>query len=567
MNKGNGSTLIWTLLLGTLSLFILLLSMPRDLNMADEGIILSDATRVLNGEIIHRDFYSNYGPAQYYIVASLFGLFGKHFIVARLYDLAIRAASLTMLFYIVRRSCSLLIALVITAVGGMWLMSIGFYLYPIFPCILLSLISSYFVAIAHREPATSRRIIGAGACAGLAALFRYDVGFLLLAAHFASMAVIIALSKPRKGRVRTALKAAASYGAAAATVFTPAAVVFLIVSPIEPFLADIIDYSTKYYSLMRGLPFPGLHSIRVTPWQGAVYLPIFATTLALSELLQMAFRRTCSVVSPLSNDPVSRYLIVFGSTSALLFLKGMVRVGAVQMLLAIILALVVFALLMELWWRRGGAMQVAAPLLMLLIASPAAILSIHELHASLRAKDRSMAGWLALRVGLIERSVDAQEVCETGPASGIAKLSPDYARVATYLAVHTQPAERILVALDRHDKIFVSPISLYFAAGRLPGTHWHQFDPGLVTRADIQADIISDLQRNHVRWVVRDASFDDVNEPNGSARSSGVKLLDHYLDEHYRPVAASGKVTIWLKNGDNPIALYRAGECDARPIS
>jgi len=30
--------------------------MPRDLNIVDEGIILTDAIRVLQGEVIHRDF-------------------------------------------------------------------------------------------------------------------------------------------------------------------------------------------------------------------------------------------------------------------------------------------------------------------------------------------------------------------------------------------------------------------------------------------------------------------------------------------------------------------------------
>jgi hypothetical protein len=155
--------------------------------------------------------------------------------------------------------------------------------------------------------------------------------------------------------------------------------------------------------------------------------------------------------------------------------------------------------------------------------------------------------------------------CESGPASGIAKLSPDYSRVATYLRAHTQPDERIFVGLDRHDKILLNPVALYFAVGRLPGTHWHHFDPGLQTRADIQAAIISDLQRNRVRWVVRDASFDKVDEPNGSAHSSGVTLLDRYLDANYREVAASGEVAIWVAN-ETSIAGLPVGKCEAMPV-
>jgi hypothetical protein len=35
----------------------------------------------------------------------------------------------------------------------------------------------------------------------------------------------------------------------------------------------------------------------------------------------------------------------------------------------------------------------------------------------------------------------------------------------------------------------------------------------------------------------------------------------------YRPVAASGKVTVLLINGDEPIALRPAEKCEATPLS
>jgi hypothetical protein len=69
-----------------------------------------------------------------------------------------------------------------------------------------------------------------------------------------------------------------------------------------------------------------------------------------------------------------------------------------------------------------------------------------------------------------------------------------------------------------------------------------------------------------VRWVVRDANFDEVNEPNGSAKSSGITLLDRYLDTNYRQVASSGKVAIWLANGETPVAIRPGGKCIARKL-
>jgi hypothetical protein len=544
-----------------LSFVILFLSMPRDLGMFDEGIVLSDAMLVLHGEIVHRDFYSIYGPAQYYVIAALFKLFGKDFIIARLYDLAVRAAIVAMLFYLLRRQCSLLIALVFSAIGGMWLLGIGFYLYPIFPCILLSLISSYVVTSVAEKP-VSPAIVGAGACTGLIALFRYDAGFFLLIAHLFSIAVLIALSGHARTRIRLVLTAAVTYAAGTAIVFVPVAIVFLIFSPIEAFFADIIEYPAKYYALMRGLPFPDLLSIDAA----AVYLPLLAAGLALSEVIWQAVRRFKSAASPPGHVRDAAFLIVFGTTAVTLFLKGVVRVSAVHMLLGIVPALVVLAILVDLWRQRRSAMRLASAVVLLLALVPAASEAATELHDIRWVSHSSIARWLAVRAGLITLPAAARETCEEGPASGIAKLSPGYSRVATYLGAHTHPDERIFVALDRHDKILENSISLYFAVGRLPGTHWHEFDPGLQTRADIQTAIISDLQRNQVRWVVRDASFDGANEPNGSARSSGINLLDHYLDKNYRRVASSGKVAIWLANGETPIATGPIKGCDATPV-
>jgi hypothetical protein len=544
-----------------LSFLVLLLAMRRDLNMFDEGIVLSDAMLVRRGQIVHRDFYSLYGPAQYYVIASLFHLFGDHFMIARLYDLGVRAAIVAMVFYILRRQCPLPIALMFSAIGGLWLLGSGFYLYPIYPCILLSLIGSYLVTSAGKK-SMSPATVGAGACTGLIALFRYDAGFFLVIAHLFSIAALITLSGPGQTKIRHVVTAAAAYLGGTAVVFMPAAIGFLIFSPIEAFFADIVDYPVKYYALMRALPLPGLLSVGAA----AVYLPLLAAGLALSEVVWQAVRRFRSAASQPGDFRDAAFLIVFGSTAAMFFLKGAVRVSTVHMLLGIVPALIVLAILVDLWRQRRSAMRFASAVVVFLALVPAAGEATRELDEILWVEDASIAGWLALRAGLITLPAAARETCESGPASGIAKLSPDYSRVATYLGAHTRRYERIFVALDRHDKIFMNAVALYFAVGRLPGTHWHQFDPGLQTRADIQSAIISDLQRNQVRWVVRDASFDGVNEPNGSARSSGIKLLDQYLDQNYRRVASSGKVAIWLANGETPIAASPIERCDATRV-
>ena len=43
----------------------------------DEGIILQGAQRILQGEVLYRDFFSFYTPGSYYLLAALFKVFGS----------------------------------------------------------------------------------------------------------------------------------------------------------------------------------------------------------------------------------------------------------------------------------------------------------------------------------------------------------------------------------------------------------------------------------------------------------------------------------------------------------
>jgi hypothetical protein len=560
------SELVSAASIGLVSFAILLLTMPRDLGIYDESVILVGAMRLLDGDVIHRDFYANYGPGQFYCVALLFWAFGKSFIAARIYDLVIRAGVIATLFYIIRRQCSLFIALVFTAMGAMWLMGIGFYLYPVFPCILLSLIGSYFLlGMGGGSDAVPTTIVG-GLCTGLTALFRYDIGFLLLISHIVSIVTLHTLSRPRETRIWRTLVAITAYGGGVAVMFVPVAIAFLLASPINAFFVDIVDYATKYYAVMRGLPFPGLVAIWANPFAAVVYLPLLAVGLALIQLVPLVRRNLEGTLPQSLVDHSREYLVVFGIDACFFFTKGVVRVSEIHMLLAIVPSLVVFAVLANIQLARRNSMPFATAILLFLLSLFPARSAAGQLYRDIRVTDGSIAGWLAIRSGLIAPPVRNAGSCETGPASGIAKLAPEYARVATYLSAHTKPDERILIALNRHDKVFVNPVGLYFATGRLPGTHWHHFDPGIQTRADIQMQILNDLQRNKVRWVVRDASFETANEPNGSALSSGVILLDQFLDENYRSVASSGSVTIWLANQEEPIVEHEIGNCQVTPV-
>src|SRR5262249_48880510 len=74
-----------------LAFAILVLGMDRDVNLYDEGLIATGASRIAAGAIPHRDFYTIYGPGQFYILALAFKFFGPSLLIERIWDLVIKS--------------------------------------------------------------------------------------------------------------------------------------------------------------------------------------------------------------------------------------------------------------------------------------------------------------------------------------------------------------------------------------------------------------------------------------------------------------------------------------------
>jgi hypothetical protein len=135
-------------------------------------------------------------------------------------------------------------------------------------------------------------------------------------------------------------------------------------------------------------------------------------------------------------------------------------------------------------------------------------------------------------------------VAVPGPAGDGVQTDPADARAlgALLAAVNraAPPGAPVFVADPRHDLVRVGDPALYAILDRRNPTRYDVMQPGVVTTAKVQREIVSDLERTHalvVRWLDPTAS---QPEPNGAGRSSGVGLLDHYLATRYAPRARFG---------------------------
>jgi hypothetical protein len=541
-----------------ISFVFLFLGMDRGFDFYDEGLILVGAMRVAAGQVPHRDFYANYGPGQFYTLAWLFHLFGSSVFVERIYDLALRSATVTVAYGITAAYCKRWVAVCTGIVCAFWLFSSGLptIAYPIIPILPLVLLGSLSLLPVFQGELRKWRALLPGGITGLVALFRYDVGFALAVVQLVSIALAAFLNKSSGGSGRGSTKSTLLlYVLGIAAVFLPPAVLYLAVAPIHPFIHDIILYPAKYYARARRVPFPGIR------WRSlenlAVYLPVVVSILAIYSLV---IDKDRSRDHAASEDDVAYkqnrvgLLTLFGLLGTAFYVKGIVRISIGQMLLSLVPTIITLAVLYDYTPRKQR--------------------SLHRIVQWTMALSIFTATWSALKevrvLYLSHQSVLQEVLSPPGPASirswtdwcgvpnrlhtGLCFLvDPSHDEVVSYLSAHTKPSERIFIGLTRHDRIVSNDLLTYFVSDRLPATRWSHFDPDLQTRADIQTQMIQELDRQTVRYIVLESQYDSQVQPwNDSSKSSGITLLDDYIRRSYRQVEEWGGLSVWLRHGAQP---------------
>jgi hypothetical protein len=110
------------------------------------------------------------------------------------------------------------------------------------------------------------------------------------------------------------------------------------------------------------------------------------------------------------------------------------------------------------------------------------------------------------------------------------------------------PGRPVLVAPPRFDRVRVGDPLLNVLLRRPSPTRYDVMQPGVVTTASVQREMARDLISSRapvvIRWLAPAAR---VREPNGSARSSGVHLLDRTITSRYRRLARYGDYLILVR--------------------
>ncbi len=524
-----------------------------------EGVVLFGAVRIVSGDVPYRDFYANYGPGQFYTLAGLFKLLGPSVLVARIWDVLVRALSVLAVYLIFVRLGARRMAVIAGLLSLIWLTALEFYDYPVFSCLAFSLLSIYCALPAYRGRRTTVPMMLSGAFIGLESFYRLDSGVMVALAQLATLGLLWLTDKPEERSVpETLVRPAASFVAGILVVAAPLWLLLLSAAPLHDVLRSLVVIPARIYRPMRSLPFPPLSGIaddlihlRLSSITArAVYLPLFA--VLLGGVVALAYRSSGRSAGGGDSATVSRdrswrgVVLVLTCLSLIFFFKGCVRVSVIQMAPAILPALLIVCLV---WSRLPGSRLVRA--LALLLTMYVILASASPVRRSVRSLIGNAVWYVEARPGVIGGQVTpARGDCHVSDGlerMGCFGLEPDQIDAIHYVQQRTADNERIFVGLTRHDKIVANNVLFYFASKRLSATKWHHFDPGVQTTAEIQAEVIADLEASRPRVVVLDSQWDAAAEPNDSRLSSGVTLLDDYLRARYQPAATFGGTTVELR--------------------
>jgi hypothetical protein len=528
----------------------LLVIINRFVNPYDEALILIGATRILSGDIPYRDFYSVYAPGQFYVLAALFKVFGPSVLVERLWDLLIRSCTVLVVYLIVDAAWRRWRALFAAVLTWLWLSYFDEnYGYPVFPCLLFSLLSLYCVVPVYNGSRAIAPLLACGICVGITILFRHDVGIATAVGGAFTLSLFHWTKEldPRQ-KMRVLLRSAIIYSGGIALAVVPPLAFLVAAGAAHDMLLDLVLMPAKTYVRMRSLPFPSVIAIARDAThrklgslnQLAIYLPIVAVFLGVIAALALG-RNQRSATSVDEQAPVSqrRWIVAQLSVFSLLFFfKGWVRVSLIHMALSIVPSLVI----MTVWELRSRAGRI---LFAVGIAS-LLLVSLPLMRNALWRFDQNCT-WAAQSSGIFAMTLSDSGSCF--PSAGLERLrcfyvSPNQIAAIRYIQEHTAENEPIFVGNHRHDKFVFYDMVLYFLSKRPSVTKWHELTPGVQTTKEIQTEMISELLSRQPRYIVLSSESEGVEEPNESSRSSGVTILDQFIHANYHTVAAFGPITI-----------------------
>lgn len=531
-------------LLAILSFFYLLAGFRQGYSAYDEGIFVCDAARVLNGDIPYRDFVTVYPPAQFFVLAGVFRLFGASVVVERAWSVFMLCLLSFTVYLAARKSLPFGLSLTAWWITVTWVDAFRVFASPVPSAVLFSLLSS-FCLLNFLSRGQKAWLTLAGLSAGVATLFRHDLGLYTFVSGTLVLALYVLTNLTSRQmrpleRFWKAVRGGIPYALGGASVLFPAAAWLISVVPLADLWYDLVIYPVKVYPKVRALPFPRPLPNPVHLFTGALspfsyagqalnrapfYFPV-GMYVAAAVWLGVRIRNRRDDLRQIRVWSAILFLLL----GLAFFNQARIRSDFAHLLPTFIPAVLLFATLLS-EVPKTGRLRSALWVL-------AVLAGVSVLLNPVRGKACLIGESLFLTPAFVFDLPRARGI--TWDQRGTA-----YQDAIRYIQRNVPEGDKIFVGNARHDRIVGNDIMFYFLSGRHSATKYLELLPGLVTTPAIQKKIVEDIESQRVQYIA--LQDEERIEPNESGRSSGVRILDDFIRDRFTLLQTFENYTIWRR--------------------
>jgi hypothetical protein len=476
---------------------------------SDEGVLLVEAERIVNGQVYARDFLPGVGPGSLYLLAAWFKVFGVSFTAARIYLSLTLFATGGLVFFLSRRLC-----------GNLWLtpcaLLMGTYL-GLESCGVSHHFDGDFYAllavvcmILWQKKRASFLLIFAGVSLGICTLVLQHKGFLLLCSI---LAWILIRRKHEPRWIAAGLFVFTSYiatlGIALLYFYRVDALHALI---FDCYIAPLHQYeSINSVTYAHGLFGDGIFEFWSALFRHTIWGNCLSVALILPDLLIVSLPLTVLLLGiRYRQKPDRPEILLLWFTGYALFLSEFQRTDLTHLIWGSPILIILFAHLLD--RRRTSISRIAIGLV--------------------NFSSVSLAIFTVLMVTINSTTVLTRR-------GKIAVAERNALGVFEILDRETKPGE----------EIFVYPYSplYYFLSGTRNATDHSFLLYGFHTPQQFQ-EVIHTLDQSRVRTVVWDTNYIEKAEgrlfPRARRPRPDQLIIEPYLMSHYRQVGNYGG--IWI---------------------
>jgi hypothetical protein len=477
------------------------------MNTYDEGNVLCGAQRVLHGAVPYRDFWSCYAPGQFYLLAALFSFFGESSSVLRFLDVVVRSGIAVCCFFVLRCFVPRAVAYTCFGVILLWLWTIGCPGAAVFTATFFIMASLLLLTYATERKRASLVAL-AGFLAGLAVLFRHDLGLANVALITGATFLLAVRGSSRHGDASPHVRDVMRYLGFALIPVVAMFSALCFAAGFQDVVDQLIRFPLSTFAEYRALPYPPLAS--AWPDQYVYYVRhhlIFRTSFVLIPacLLAGLAASGSAILKRVDLQGREMGMVLLSATGLAFVPQVLVRSDFLHLFPLVLPAIMIAYLSYSFFGSRFRVVGIA-----LLLGA--------TVYFALPFGDYSpkFTGEIAPATGQINELIAALKA-RKGEGS-------------------------LYVGVENHDRMTANEAGLYFLTGGRFGTKYHELHPGVVTTRRVQEEIVRDLRNHDVRCVVLSAGF--WEEPNESRIDHGANVLDSTIAAEYTAVERIGQYTL-----------------------